>query len=118
MNVADFIKARMTEGKRAAERIMDEEVRNQMLLAFDHILLVVDWHQNWPMLMESEPKLEVKRPTSDVNQFVMSMTKQVEWVTQKAYVERFGKQPPTAPLLLQIAQSYSWHPDYDTEWDI
>lgn len=118
MNIETFLLARMSEAKLTAERIFDEDVRNGLLLVVDHVILIIDWHQNWPVLLEQGEELNFEQPTADINQVAFRITKRIAWVTNNEYRKRFGEEPPTAPLLRQIAQDYNWHPDYDPEWEI
>lgn len=75
---------------------------------------IVEWHENWPVLVETEPELVTEG--SDPLSITVRMTQQVGWLTNREYVARFGTEPPSAPLLLAIAAVYADHPDFREEW--
>lgn len=80
---------------------------------------IIEWHKNWPILVETPPKFEPNFSddyAANINQYTMHMSQEIAWLTQEEYVKRFGRQPPTAPLLKQMAQAYSDHPDFDESW--
>jgi hypothetical protein len=117
MTIEEFLLARITDAMQSARyHIQADSLRNQMLRILETHKLIVDWHQNWPVLLQEEPKLE--RGVSTVDEITYTMSQKLEWLTQEEYRKRFGDEPPTAPLLRQMAAKYSWHPDYNTEWAI
>lgn len=79
---------------------------------------VVQWHQNWPILVESEPKIEATDFPDIVNRLQYRMTMEINFMTHQAYTNRFGKEPPTAPILAIMANAWSEHPDFNPEWRI
>lgn len=76
---------------------------------------IIEWHKNWPVLVETPPNFE---PTvlDDPQSMTLRMTKQIAWLTQQQYRERFGDEPPTAPMLRHLAAVYADRPGYREEW--
>jgi hypothetical protein len=76
---------------------------------------IIEWHKNWPVLVETPPTFE---PTAldDPQSTTLRMTKQIAWLTQQQYRERFGDEPPTAPILRHLAAPYADRPGYQEEW--
>ena len=72
---------------------------------------IIAFHESWPVLIQTEPSLELTPET-----WVAKMTSDIAWLTNAEYVKRFGTDPPTAPMLLAMAQAYADHPDYREEW--
>lgn len=77
---------------------------------------IVDFHANWPVLMESPPVFTPMGPGLNVNEYAMRVTQRFDWMTHQEYVKRFGVDPPTAPMLRELARIYRDHPDYDEAW--
>lgn len=121
MAITDFIRARLAEEK---ELVSSLYTRNQtttsafhnQLRIYDALEKIVDWHKNWPVLVETMPNFEIdySKPVND--QIRYQVTSQINWMTQKSYVDHFGSQPPTAPVLAMIASIWSTHMDYDPSW--
>jgi hypothetical protein len=75
---------------------------------------IVEWHEKWPVLVQTEPKMETD-PT-DIRGYTMRMTQQIQWQTEREYFRRFGEAPPSGPILRLLAAVYADHPDYREEW--
>lgn len=124
MTIEEFLRARFSDDaiKLAARARQDPELDQIISRLLSAQRLIVDWHQNWPVLMQGEPKLEGPQEfeslPASINQLTFRMTQKLEWITREEYTKRFGDAPPTAPLLRQMAAKYSWHPDYNTDWEI
>lgn len=56
---------------------------------------IIALHDEWPVLIESEPEV---------------------LTTRREYVRRFGAEPMTTPMLRAMASVYADHPDYDPTW--
>lgn len=85
------------------------------LAAIASIRDILEWHKNWPVLVEGPPKYEqVRAFHPDFAAYQISQ--QMEWITRQEYIRRFGEEPPTAPLLRKIACHFSWHEDFNEEW--
>lgn len=78
---------------------------------------IVEIHQDWPVLIQTEPTLEPADPEG-LNAMRFRMSQQVAWMTNREYVNRFGTEPPTTPILLALAQPYADHADFDPAWRI
>jgi hypothetical protein len=76
---------------------------------------IVELHRDWPVLVESEPEFNMDR-ADDVNSYAMSMSKRIAWLTEQEYRERFGMEPPTAPVLRALASVYADRPGFREEW--
>jgi hypothetical protein len=74
---------------------------------------IIAFHDQWPVLVQQEPVLE---PVASVSDMSFRMTQQINWLTNREYVARFGEDPPTGPMLRALAAVYADHPDYDSEW--
>lgn len=74
---------------------------------------IVALHESWPVLIQTEPKLEVSPET-----WMAKMTSEIAWLTNAEYVKRFGTDPPTAPMLAAMVQVYADHPDFDPAWRV
>lgn len=78
---------------------------------------IIEWHQSWPVLVETEPVFEQADPT-DVNSMTFRMSKQIAWATEQKYREHFGTEPPTGPIIRFMVQPYADHPDFDPAWSL
>ena len=77
---------------------------------------IVTLHQDWPVLVETEPTFEPGLRDADLGTLTVSVQKRIAWLTEREYVARFGMEPPTTPILLALALPYAEHPDYLDEW--
>jgi hypothetical protein len=76
---------------------------------------IVEWHQNWPVMVETQPTIEPVE-SADPTQFAYRASQQLAWMTEREYRARFGTEPPTSPILRLLAMPYADHPDYLPEW--
>lgn len=77
---------------------------------------IVQLHDQWPVLIQTEPSIEHVHTPLDPYNIVLRASQQIDWITNRAYVERFGTEPPTTPILEALATVYQTHPDYNPEW--
>lgn len=77
---------------------------------------IVELHEQWPVLVGTEPTFDAEEGGSDLNQVTLRMSKQFAWATEREYRARFGTEPPTAPMLRALAKPYADHPDFREEW--
>lgn len=91
--------------------------RECVLAWAEMVLEIVEWHKNWPVLVESKPKLTMF-DDFDIYNIKYSMSNQIAWTTQDLYIKTFGTQPPTAPIMAIIARQWKNHPDYNEDWNI
>jgi hypothetical protein len=143
MNITDFLLARIAEDEAYAEQAQGETygwvdywtadtrqgTRTESVIyahafRFDPARVlaecaakraIVEQHQQWPVLVESEPS-ELEQVASGLTDFTYRMTRQMAWLTTREYIKRFGVEPPTAPMLAALAAVYKDHPDYQQEW--
>lgn len=76
---------------------------------------IIELHESWPVLVSKPPKLE-ENASAGTDRMVVQLTQQLQWHTQQEYRAKFGDEPPTAPILLALAQPYASHPDFHEEW--
>lgn len=79
---------------------------------------IVEWHQNWPVLVERTPVIEPPLTEASISSVVMRVSREFAWATEREYRARFGSEPPTGPILRMLAQPFSEHPDFDPDWRI
>lgn len=77
---------------------------------------VIEWHENFPVLMETAPEFGLDYGPNEAGYMTMTMSKHVEWLTQQEYVKKFGRRPPTAPLIRKMLERYKDHPHFQEEW--
>jgi hypothetical protein len=79
---------------------------------------IVEMHRDWPVLVarpdEFEPSFGADLPFPD--QITMRMSRQIAWMTEQEYRNRFGDEPPTGPIIRVLAAVYADHPDFREEW--
>lgn len=75
---------------------------------------IIEWHESWPVLTETEP--EFTTTTTDVGGMTFAMSKRIAWLTTQEYRARFGDEPPSSPILRLLALPYADHPEYDESW--
>lgn len=110
MTVEDFLLRRLDDMEAIGGYFMYGNNLVQMMRE------AVEWHKNWPVLVETEPKFTAEYDTSVGNSFAVRYQHQMAWVTQQEYIKRFGSQPPTAPLLRKWANVWSRDPEFHEEW--
>lgn len=126
--IADFLKARLQEELAYHGAVsLTYYVEPRVFSEIQFKLKVIEWHENWPMLVQGPEKTEFVGPGSEqltanyrvdgmlepaVGAIHLRMTQRVQWMTQQEYIKRFGENPPTAPILRMMAELYSDHPDY------
>lgn len=76
---------------------------------------VIELHDAWPVLVESPPVFE-QEPSTDPTQLTARLSQRISWETERSYREKFGSEPPTAPILRVLAGIWSDHPDFDPAW--
>lgn len=123
MTLTEFLRARIAEDEADAMtgwRWMSlpageyERLQARILAECEAKRRIVDLHKAWPVLVETPPVFE--STTGDLSHATFSMSKQIMWATEQEYRERFGAEPPTAPMLAALAAAYADHADYDETW--
>lgn len=77
---------------------------------------VVEFHQNWPVLVETPVEFEVDMMPDSFETVSYKMQKRMLWMTEQEYIKRFGKEPVTAPLIKMLLQSWTSHEDFNPDW--
>ena len=95
----------------AAARLVVWNTPRRMLAECAAKRAIVKQHEDWPVLVEREPTI-----TSDFQSMTFRMSHEMAWLTEREYINRFGIEPPTAPMIRTLASVYKDHPDYDPEW--
>lgn len=117
-SIEEFINARV-EGLERMTTGMYSFAQEEILRLIAAIRETVELHKDWPVLLEEGDAI-VYQKDSDMfmnpNEIKYIVEKKVEWITRKAYVERFGENAPDTPMLKAIARVWSSHPDFNPEW--
>lgn len=83
---------------------------------------ILEWHQNWPVLVEKQPTFDQPAMATDFSSVTESVTvrlsRQIAWLTEQEYRNRFGSEPPTGPIIRLMLQPFAEHPDYDPKWTL
>jgi hypothetical protein len=117
LTIIQFLQDRASEARRRAENSVLEEDHTKIA---EIITIILNWHDQWPVMVSEPPTFEYDAfdPLSPMDQITYHMTQKIDWMTTQAYKERFGTESPVAPLIRQLAQMWSYHPDYQEEWRI
>jgi hypothetical protein len=75
---------------------------------------ILDLHESWPVLVETQP--EFTTTADDSGSMAIRMSKRVAWLTEQEYRARFGDEPPTSPIVLALAQPYAGREGWREEW--
>ena len=119
MTIEEFLQARLDQ----EENLKDffPEGSPERAICIHHISVmryVLEWHKNWPVLIETPREYELADHFSDLNSITMRMHARMMWLTNEEYRKRFGSEPPTSPILTTWVQTYEYHPDFQEEWRI
>lgn len=118
-DIYDFIEARIAEARVGTEGMRLRGVHHLRSM-FDAMEAVLDFHKNWPILVEGPMEVEPPNAFDDLegklNSYKMSFTKQYDFILGQEYMKLFGGEPPTTPMLRRIASIWSVHPDFKEEW--
>lgn len=117
-DIYDFLDKRITEALLECQYQDFPGIRS-LVSVFVHIRGVLEFHKEWPILVETAPVFEPNFADdfdASINQYTMSMSKQIKWMTEREYVKVFGSDAPTTPMLRRFASVWSDHPDFKEEW--
>lgn len=128
MTIIEFLEARISQDEDHARKLAETDRRPVLSLAntINHpqrLLAecaakraIIAQHQSWPVLAEKPTEFS----TSDdgLNGISYRASQQMIWLTEHEYVNKFGEEPPTAPMIRTLAAIYADHPDYKTEWEL
>lgn len=116
MSIEDFILARLSD---AEQQLAKENISVDAWITISRIIAnqraAVEWHKSWPVLLETKPKFDVM--ADDFENVRYRMSQQITWVTEEEYRKKFGSEPPTAPLLKDMAAVWQTHPDWREDWN-
>jgi len=76
---------------------------------------IVELHESWPVLVETPGEIDLAM-ADDPSQIAYRASRRLAWLTEREYRNRFGEEPPTAPIVAALASVYADHPDYREEW--
>ena len=114
MTLLEFLIARLDDEERiwGSNYIMRGEIRFKRK--------IIEAHQAWPVLLETRPSFNIveQRPESKnaTTTILMEMQTKYQWMLADEYRKAFGTEPPSAPILKEMAKLYSDHPDYNPDW--
>lgn len=117
MTIEEFLLARIAD----AEKQLDQEgLSMRAWISINQILanqrFIIAWHKNWPVLVEGPEERSFESHPTDMSSYIYRASRQMASLTQAEYIKKFGTQPPTAPLLREMASMYADHPDFREEW--
>jgi len=129
----EFLRARFAEDKTAIRArwkrgdMTDVEYwgtpyqPSRLLAECDAKIEIVKLHESWPTLIETPIETSLKATSgtvtaNDIDGYVLQMSKQIAWLTDREYVARFGTDPPTSPILAFLTLPFADHPDCLPEW--
>lgn len=124
-DIVEFLTERLTEWKREAELEISmwapgtaPESNYAVVALVNSQLKIVEWHKQWPVLVEEPPEINTLDDYDPlrINSVSYQMIQRIQWMTQEEYVIRFGKHPPTAPHLLEMLKMFEDHPDFWQGW--
>lgn len=114
LTIDEFILRRLQEMEWAMRATVHVDHRPRFQALIRSQRQIVEFHRNWPVLVEKPPVYA--SGFIDVDQMRFSMVREMDWMTQEQYRLRFGSEPPTAPILRMMANAWSDHPDFREEW--
>lgn len=121
MTIDEFLLDRLTDAQLMLNNlVMQPPSKDIFGTLITNQVLLIKWHQNWPVLTQIEPTYTMSAVAEPMGSDIMALelSQKIQWLTRDEYTKKFGHEAPTAPVLRQMAQEYRWHPDYDTDWDI
>lgn len=112
MTREEFIKARLEDLGHEEPWGLEDFIQGFITSVMEILYL----NNKWPVLVKETPEPAIVYDQLSADQIVAAMTHKINWLTQQEYVERFGEEPATAPILDSIAAIWRTHPDYDPDW--
>lgn len=80
---------------------------------------IVELHREWPVLVEQEQPPDLMATDGTLtDDIVLTVSRRMAWMTEQAYIKRFGIDPPTGRILVALAQPYADHPDFNPVWTL
>lgn len=117
MTVEEFLRARLDDVEFNVYKLSSSHYLRQPMLNLIQVNRdLLTWHESWPALIEEEPQFQTTYDPDNPDEMRYAIMTKSEWMTRKQYVERFGKEAPTAPFLDAFLRSYKDHPDFNPDW--
>jgi hypothetical protein len=110
----DEIAWQMVAARDVVELLHGEPLAPRMLADIKAKRAILELHESWPVLVETQPKFSTT--TDDLGNMAMQMSSRIAWLTNQEYRERFGDEPPTSPIVRLLAQPYAGRPGWREEW--
>lgn len=76
---------------------------------------IVRLHEQWPVLVETQPEFTAV-DTGDIDRLAIRVSRQIAWLTEQEYRQRFGVEPPTTPMIAALLSAYVDHPNFEAHW--
>jgi hypothetical protein len=122
VDIREFIEARIAE-RETLTMIRSEWWAREIGLTNEALRDILDLHNNWVIALEGPIKIEPPMAVSELKDMAypdaihFTASREIGFVTEQQYRVRFGKEPPTAPMIRTIAKIWRHHPDYQQEWE-
>jgi len=116
--IEEFILSRLREAELEGLRFKEIFLCNTMIQLVNYGRTVIDWHKNWPTLVEGPIDISYSSENSVSETIAYAISQKVQWMTNEEFRKRFGSEPPTAPLLRSLANIWANHIDFNPEWRI
>lgn len=130
VTIVEFLLARIEEDEERASlvtvqsvdmsdnvpKIRHRAIRDRVLAECEAKRRIVEWHQSWPVLVETPVEMDPVTAADDPATMAMRVSQRLAWLTEQEYRTKFGDEPPNAPMIAALAAVYADHPDYDEEW--
>lgn len=118
LSIYEFIEARIDETEKATEGLHVETIMHLRRM-FNAMYAVLDMHKQWPFLIQGPVEFEPAM-TDDfhlhMNNIALKAKQNIDFLIHSTYVQRFGEEPPTTPMLRQLATVWASHSDFRDEW--
>lgn len=73
-------------------------------------------NSKFPVLVKETPEPAIVYDQLSADQIVSAMTHKINWLTKQEYINKFGTELPTDPILDSIARIWRTHEDYNSDW--
>lgn len=118
-DIYNFIEARIAEAREGTQGMRLRGIEHVNFM-FDAIEAVLDFHKNWPVLVEKPAEIRkmesFKNITETLDSYRMEFVQEYDFLLGQEYMKIFGAEPPTTPMLRRIASIWASHPDFNPEW--
>lgn len=117
-DIYDFVEARVAEARVGTEGMRLRGV-GHLRSMFEAFEVVLDFHKNWPILIEKPAKIEpsfLDDFDTQMDSYRMSFVQECNFLLGTEYMKIFDAEPPTTPMLRRMASIWGDHPDFKPEW--